>query len=93
MVAAVGWWMLRRPEPAALSTPPVTVAPGKPPAASQLSEARQLAERARGLFDGLESSRDDFKLADIALLRRSRLSVVPVSEEHFARILSMGETK
>lgn len=31
-------------------------------------------------------------LADIQLLRRSRLSVVPVSAEHFARILKMGKT-
>lgn len=32
-------------------------------------------------------------LADIALVRQSRLSVLPVSEEHWALICRMGETK
>ncbi len=32
-------------------------------------------------------------LAEMALLRRSRLSVVPVSKPHFDRILEMGRTK
>lgn len=34
----------------------------------------------------------DRKLADVALVRRSRLSVVPLSAQHFARILELGET-
>jgi predicted RNA-binding protein with PUA-like domain len=33
------------------------------------------------------------KLADLALLRQSRLSVVVVSASHFAEILKLGETK
>jgi predicted RNA-binding protein with PUA-like domain len=32
-------------------------------------------------------------LRDIALLKRSRLSVVPVSAEHFRRILELAKTK
>ncbi|MBX3131193.1 MAG: EVE domain-containing protein [Polyangiaceae bacterium] len=35
----------------------------------------------------------DEALADIALLKRSRLSVVPVSKAHFARILKLGKTR
>ena len=35
----------------------------------------------------------DRKLADVALVRRSRLSVVPLSAQHFARILELGETR
>jgi predicted RNA-binding protein with PUA-like domain len=41
----------------------------------------------------LEAIRSDPDLAEIALLKRSRLSVVPVSKEHFDRILKMGKTK
>ncbi len=41
----------------------------------------------------LEDIRSDPDLAEIALLKRSRLSVVPVSKEHFDRILKMGKTK
>ncbi len=41
----------------------------------------------------LEAIRDEVDLSDIALLKRSRLSVVPVSKEHFDRILQMGKTK
>ena len=33
------------------------------------------------------------KLADIALIRQSRLSVLPVSPEHWAEIMQMAETK
>lgn len=40
----------------------------------------------------LDQIRSDPGLADIALLRRSRLSVVPVSGEHFTRILELGKT-
>ena len=35
----------------------------------------------------------DAALSDIALIKRSRLSVVAVSAAHFARILKMGKTK
>jgi predicted RNA-binding protein with PUA-like domain len=41
----------------------------------------------------LEDIRSEPELAEIALLKRSRLSVVPVSKEHFDRILKMGKTK
>lgn len=41
----------------------------------------------------LEAIRSEPELADIALLKRSRLSVVPVSREHFERILKMGKTR
>jgi predicted RNA-binding protein with PUA-like domain len=41
----------------------------------------------------LEDIRSEPALAEIALLKRSRLSVVPVSKEHFDRILKMGKTK
>jgi predicted RNA-binding protein with PUA-like domain len=40
----------------------------------------------------LEQIRSDPSLADIALLKRSRLSVVPVSQAHFERILQLGKT-
>ncbi|MDX2051342.1 MAG: EVE domain-containing protein [Polyangiaceae bacterium] len=35
----------------------------------------------------------DPKFQDMLLVSRSRLSVMPVSEEHFLRVLSLGETK
>ncbi|MCC6559427.1 MAG: EVE domain-containing protein [Polyangiaceae bacterium] len=41
----------------------------------------------------LDAIREDASLADIALLKRSRLSVVPVSKDHFDRILKLGKTK
>lgn len=41
----------------------------------------------------LDTIRGDESLTDIALLKRSRLSVVPVSKEHFDRILKLGKTK
>jgi predicted RNA-binding protein with PUA-like domain len=41
----------------------------------------------------LEDIRSEPDLAEIQLLKRSRLSVVPVSKEHFDRILKMGKTK
>jgi len=40
----------------------------------------------------LAQIKSDATLADIALLRRSRLSVVSVSKAHFERILQLGET-
>jgi predicted RNA-binding protein with PUA-like domain len=41
----------------------------------------------------LEVIRSDPALADIALIKRSRLSVVPVSKEHFEHVLELGKTK
>lgn len=41
----------------------------------------------------LDSIRAETELADIQLLKRSRLSVVPVTKAHFDRILKMGKTK
>jgi predicted RNA-binding protein with PUA-like domain len=41
----------------------------------------------------LEAIRSEPELAEITLLKRSRLSVVPVTKEHFDRILKMGKTK
>jgi predicted RNA-binding protein with PUA-like domain len=41
----------------------------------------------------LEAIRSEAELAEIALLKKSRISVVPVLKEHFDRILKMGKTK
>ncbi len=41
----------------------------------------------------LDIIRSDPDLADIALLKRSRLSVVPVSKAHFDKILKLGRTR
>ena len=41
----------------------------------------------------LDVIRSDPDLTDIALLRRPRLSVVPLSKMHFDRILRLGKTK
>jgi predicted RNA-binding protein with PUA-like domain len=41
----------------------------------------------------LAAIKGDAKLADVALVRRSRLSVVPLSAAHFKRILELGKTK
>jgi predicted RNA-binding protein with PUA-like domain len=41
---------------------------------------------------GLAAIKADKQLANMALLRRSRLSVVPVSQAEFDRILELGET-
>lgn len=41
----------------------------------------------------LDAIRGDEALAEIALLKRSRLSVVPVLKEHFDRVLKLGKTK
>ena len=41
----------------------------------------------------LATIESDKKLADMALLRRSRLSVVPVTAAEFERILELGETR
>jgi len=41
----------------------------------------------------LDVIRSDPELATIALLKRSRLSVVPISPEHFDHILALGKTK
>ena len=40
----------------------------------------------------LAEIRADEKLADVALLRQSRLSVMPISAPHFRRILKLGQT-
>jgi len=41
----------------------------------------------------LDVIRSDAALADIFLLKRSRISVVPISKEHFEHILALGKTK
>jgi predicted RNA-binding protein with PUA-like domain len=41
----------------------------------------------------LATIKADRVLGDIALVRRGRLSVVPLSTAHFGRILSLGKTK
>ncbi len=41
----------------------------------------------------LDVIKSDPALSDIALIKRSRLSVVPVSKEHFDHILRLGKTK
>ena len=41
----------------------------------------------------LEAVRSEPALAEIALLKKPRISVVPVAKEHFDRILKMGKTK
>lgn len=41
----------------------------------------------------LEAIRADKKLAEIQLLRRPRLSVVPITPSEFARVLELGKTK
>lgn len=41
----------------------------------------------------LETMKKDAKLEGLELIRRGRLSVVPVSPAHFERILALGETK
>jgi predicted RNA-binding protein with PUA-like domain len=41
----------------------------------------------------LEAMKKDPKLKGFALITKSRLSVVPVSKEHFEHIVRVGETK
>ena len=41
----------------------------------------------------LEAIRSEPTLAEVALLKKPRISVVPVSKDHFDRILRMGKTK
>lgn len=41
----------------------------------------------------LDAIRGDASLAEMPLLTRSRLSVMPVSKEHFDRVLKLGKTK
>ncbi len=68
LVVVVGWWLLGRQNqsaasPAAPAT--VAVAPANPaPAAAPLSEARKLAQRAQALIETLESTREDYQLAE-----------------------------
>jgi len=40
----------------------------------------------------LKRIKDDPKLADVALVRQSRLSVMPITGPHFRRILTLGKT-
>lgn len=40
----------------------------------------------------LASIKADSQLAQIALIKQSRLSVMPISAKHFQRILKLGET-
>jgi predicted RNA-binding protein with PUA-like domain len=49
----------------------------------------------RALADAvpLAQIKADPELSDMALIKKSRLSVVPVSAAHFARILKLGKTK
>jgi predicted RNA-binding protein with PUA-like domain len=42
---------------------------------------------------GLDDIKSDAALVDIQLLKRSRLSVVPVSKAHFDHILKLGKTR
>jgi predicted RNA-binding protein with PUA-like domain len=42
---------------------------------------------------GLGAIRADKKLANMQLLRRSRLSVVPVTPDEFRRVLELGKTE
>lgn len=44
-------------------------------------------------FVTLAEMKAEPKLAELALIRQSRLSVVPVSDEHWAIIMKMAETK
>lgn len=41
----------------------------------------------------LATIRDDKKLAEMQILKRSRLSVVPVTPAEFKRVLELGKTK
>ncbi|MGK4005115.1 EVE domain-containing protein [Sorangium sp. So ce1036] len=41
----------------------------------------------------LDTIRGDESLTEMPLLKRSRLSVVPVLKEHFDRVLKLGKTK
>jgi predicted RNA-binding protein with PUA-like domain len=49
--------------------------------------------RALAVPVSLETIRAEKALAQMQLLRRSRLSVVPVTPEEFAKILELGKTK
>jgi len=42
---------------------------------------------------GLDQIKGDSELADVALIRQSRLSVVPLSKAEFQRILVLGRTR
>jgi predicted RNA-binding protein with PUA-like domain len=42
---------------------------------------------------GLDVIKSEKDLASMVLVKKSRLSVMPVSSEHFQRILELGETK
>jgi predicted RNA-binding protein with PUA-like domain len=40
----------------------------------------------------LQTIKADKRLSDVALVRQSRLSVMPLSEAHYRRILELGDT-
>jgi predicted RNA-binding protein with PUA-like domain len=56
--------------------------------AVDLEPVRPLAEPVT-----LAAIKDDGKLAGLALIKQSRLSVMPVSKAHFERILALAKTK
>jgi predicted RNA-binding protein with PUA-like domain len=41
----------------------------------------------------LQVIKQDPKLADVALVKQSRLSVMPIEKRHFDRILELGNTR
>jgi predicted RNA-binding protein with PUA-like domain len=66
---------------------PDPTAPGEDWSVVELTPLKKLASPV-----GLAAIKADKKLASMALLRRSRLSVVPLTEAEFRRILELGKT-
>ena len=74
----------------------IVVAPQKSPVASddprwvvvELEPVRALQTPV-----SLQQIKAEPALADLALVRRSRLSVTPVSRRHFDKVLRLGETR
>ena len=66
LVAAVGWWTLRRPGPVAPIPPGSAVGDTRlsTTAVVPLTEARQLAQRARAVFEATTVVRQDMELAE-----------------------------
>jgi tetratricopeptide (TPR) repeat protein len=62
LLAGGAWWFTRPASPASAPVPPTAPAAGM--RAAPLSEARALAERAAGLYEALDSQREDFELAE-----------------------------
>lgn len=67
---------------------PDPTAPGEDWSAVDVEPVKPLAQPVT-----LAAIKADAALADVALLKRSRLSVVPISPVHFKRILALGKTK